>query len=328
MANKINYTGSSKVIKRICEAINDLIESGGGGGGGISTSSASASTLPAGSSATVSTSITGSNIDFQFGIPKGDKGAKGDTGATGPQGPTGATGAQGPKGDTGATGPQGPKGDTGEGVPTGGTTGQVLAKRSGTDYDVYWKNESGGGGGGSTVVVTPIVTSGTKIATITVDGYDEDLYAPSGGGGGTAASTTYDNSESGLDATNVQDAIDEIAQDFQDGCDVIVSAVTAKGQTPASNSPEDIAEAISNISTARLGTRVITKNGTYNASDDGLDGYSSVTVNVQGGGVLDKPPLTVYMQDGELHVGVKASSATRSIVVYVADNELHVGGVA
>lgn len=42
----------------------------------------------------------------------------------------------------------------------------------------------GGGGGGSTVSVTQIVSSGTKIATITVDGADTDLYAPSGGGGG------------------------------------------------------------------------------------------------------------------------------------------------
>lgn len=32
MAKKINYTGSSKLIIRICEAINDLIENGGGGG--------------------------------------------------------------------------------------------------------------------------------------------------------------------------------------------------------------------------------------------------------------------------------------------------------
>lgn len=34
MAKKINYTGSSKILIRICEAINDLIDSGGGGGGG------------------------------------------------------------------------------------------------------------------------------------------------------------------------------------------------------------------------------------------------------------------------------------------------------
>lgn len=33
-----------------------------------------------------------------------------------------------------------------------------------------------------------------------------------------------------------------------------------------------------------LGTKTITANGTYNASDDNLDGYSSVTVNVTSGG--------------------------------------------
>ena len=43
---------------------------------------------------------------------------------------------------------------------------------------------TGGGGGGSTVSVTQVLTSGTKIATITVDNVDTDLYAPSGGGGG------------------------------------------------------------------------------------------------------------------------------------------------
>lgn len=31
MANKVNYTGSSKVIKRLCEAVNALIDGGGGG---------------------------------------------------------------------------------------------------------------------------------------------------------------------------------------------------------------------------------------------------------------------------------------------------------
>ena len=40
------------------------------------------------------------------------------------------------------------------------------------------------GSGGSSVTVTQIQTTGTKIATITVDGDDTDLYAPSGGGGG------------------------------------------------------------------------------------------------------------------------------------------------
>lgn len=122
MAKKINYSGSSKVIIRICEAINDLIDHGGGGG--INTSTASATSLSPGSDATVSTSISGTNIDFQFGIPIGQ------SGATGPQGPVG---------------PVGPSGQDGVGVPSGGTTGQVLKKKSGNDYDTVWANESGSG---------------------------------------------------------------------------------------------------------------------------------------------------------------------------------------
>lgn len=35
---------------------------------------------------------------------------------------------------------------------------------------------------------------------------------------------------------------------------------------------------------AKLITKEITENNTYNASDDGANGYSSVTVNVEGGG--------------------------------------------
>jgi len=41
-------------------------------------------------------------------------------------------------------GAQGEQGEPGEGVPTGGVTGQVLKKRTNTDYDTYWANESGG----------------------------------------------------------------------------------------------------------------------------------------------------------------------------------------
>ena len=71
---------------------------------------------------------------------------------------------------------------------------------------------------------------------------------PYGGTDTDAEDVGYDNSSSGLSATDVQDAIDEIAQDFRDGCDTISQAVIAKGQTPASNSPQDIADAISQIS--------------------------------------------------------------------------------
>ena len=78
---------------------------------------------------------------------QGPRGFKGDTGATGAQGPTGPQGPQGPTGATGATGatgPQGPQGEQGEqgpagiGVPSGGTTGQILAKTDNLDYNTRW----------------------------------------------------------------------------------------------------------------------------------------------------------------------------------------------
>lgn len=47
----------------------------------------------------------------------------------------------------------------------------------------------------------------------------------------------------------------------------------------------DYASADVAVPGASLGTKSITANGTYDAEDDSLDGYSSVTVNVSGGGV-------------------------------------------
>lgn len=53
------------------------------------------------------------------------------------------TGAAGP------TGSQGPAGPVGPGVVTGGFTGQVLAKKTNSDYDTEWV--TGGGGGGAAI---------------------------------------------------------------------------------------------------------------------------------------------------------------------------------
>jgi hypothetical protein len=50
-------------------------------------------------------------------------------------------GPQGPKGDTGDVGATGDTGPAGQGVATGGTTGQVLAKNSNTNYDTAWVDQ-------------------------------------------------------------------------------------------------------------------------------------------------------------------------------------------
>ena len=80
------------------------------------------------------------NMNFSFSNLKGERGPQGDRG---PQGETGDTGAQGPQGETG---PAGADGTPGVGVASGGTTGQVLAKKSNADYDTEWVDQSGGGG--------------------------------------------------------------------------------------------------------------------------------------------------------------------------------------
>ena len=129
-----------------------------GGGGTVSVEVASTTTGEPGTDAQVTNSGTATNVQLNFVIPRGDNGATGEKGPAGPQGDTGPEGPQGPKGDTGPEGPQGPKGDpgpegpqglpgeTGAGVAAGGTAGQVLTKKSGTDYDTEWK--------------TPVVTAG------------------------------------------------------------------------------------------------------------------------------------------------------------------------
>ena len=80
----------------------------------------------------------------------GATGAPGQTGATGPQGiqgepgPASTQGATGSTGATGTPGAHGATGATGQGVPTGGTTGQVLAKSSNANYATEWVAQSGG----------------------------------------------------------------------------------------------------------------------------------------------------------------------------------------
>jgi len=116
--------------------------------------------------------------------PKGDKGDTGDTGPQGFKGPQGDAGPAGGAGSVGPTGSQGPQGEKGEAgkppkhqvqrgeirfekpegdwgewikvgqtrqvggvnnLPDGGSTGQVLSKRSDKNLDVEWTNSAGAG---------------------------------------------------------------------------------------------------------------------------------------------------------------------------------------
>ena len=102
-----------------------------------------------------------------------------------------------------------------------------------TDHYLVEIEKAASGGGGSTVEVTQIQSTGTKIATITVDDVATDLYAPNGGSGGSADDVSYDNTTTGLTADNVQEAIDEtlsliggVASDVGDLTDLDTTAKT------------------------------------------------------------------------------------------------------
>ena len=134
-------------------------------------------------------------FDFAFTNIKGDQGIQGDPGRNGNDGSDGVTpiisatasvdDAVGipnvvitrsgtdaaPNYDFAFHNLKGTQGNPGQGVPSGGTTGQVLAKQSGTDYDVDW----------------------------------ETLVIPS-----TAAEISFDNTGTGMVATDAQDAITEL----------------------------------------------------------------------------------------------------------------------
>lgn len=104
--------------------------------------------------------------------PQGPQGETGATGATGPEGPQGPQGETGPEGPQGPQGEQGPAGADGEGVPTGGTTGQVLAKASSTDFDTEWVDQTGGGPSGP--VLPPMMIAGSDAAWMDTVLYEDD----------------------------------------------------------------------------------------------------------------------------------------------------------
>lgn len=79
---------------------------------------------------------------------QGEQGIQGEPGIQGPPGRDGVDGKDGSPGPQGERGERGEQGEPGVGLPTGGTTGQIAAKASNSDYDVEWIDPPAGGTGG------------------------------------------------------------------------------------------------------------------------------------------------------------------------------------
>ena len=99
--------------------------------------------------------------------------------------------AQGPAGQDGQNG------QDGIGVPAGGTTGQILAKKSNTDYDTEWVNNTGGGSG------TP--------------GEDGGYYEPSVDSEGNLSWTASKEDMPAVDTVNIKGPKGDDGSNGQDG---------------------------------------------------------------------------------------------------------------
>lgn len=167
------------------------------------------------------------------------KGPAGPTGATGPAGPQGETGPTGPTGPQGETGPAGPTGATGNGIASvtkTGSSGLVDTYRitftDGTTFDYTVTNGAGptyteGDGidlSNNEISVDTAFTeastraniaSGESFSTILgkIKKFFKDLKTVAFSG--SASDVTYDNTSSGISATDAQGAIDEVVSNVE-----------------------------------------------------------------------------------------------------------------
>lgn len=113
----------------------------------------------------------------------------------------GTDGAQGPKGATGDPGKDGATGPAGPGVPTGGTAGQVLTKKSSTNYDTQWSTPASSGGGVGQSMAGKTVKPTSTTSVVAGDGaeifndYRTRTFDSDGASAGNIASGAYSHSE-------------------------------------------------------------------------------------------------------------------------------------
>ena len=109
---------------------------------------------------------------------KGDPGQDGQDGSDGAPGRDGRDGTDGRDGRDGTDGAQGIQGEPGQGVPTGGSSGQILSKTDATDYNTRWIDAPSGGGSGANDSITSVGIRG--------DGPTSELTSRTRGGADNA----------------------------------------------------------------------------------------------------------------------------------------------
>lgn len=221
-------------------------------------------------------------------------------------------------------------------APAGYTLSNVTVTMGGNDItsQVFMPDEQGGGGGGGTYVRTEILAQQTftgdssqRRATLTglTEGFvDGDYYIVTYDGVEwlttceTLWSTNYCIGEA-MWFLSTGDAVYPFGVIWTSGTTATVAAANTSQHSIKIEHLEFVEEGIT------LGTKNITQNGTYNASSDSADGYSSVTVAVPNsyaagdeGKVVSNGALVAQTSDTVTQNGTVDTTLISSLVVNVA----------
>ena len=210
----------------------------------------------------------------------------------------------------------GPQGATGQGVPVGGTTGQVLRKVSGTNYDTEWAAAGSGSGSVTSVALagtglsisgSPITTSGTITANVSygttagtaTQGNDSRIAniaansittANSGGAGGTITmrgGITGSNGAGGnAGSINLQGSDDRDEGAFNGGSIDLSAANGAGGNITSTGNSEGAGGSLTMSGNGFAGGSINTSgssNGAGGSIDTSNDGGS---INTRGTGSI------------------------------------------
>ena len=135
----------------------------------------------------------------------------------------------------------GADGQDGVGVPTGGTTGQVLAKASGSNYDTEWVNQSGGA---DPATVAPLMDGTAAVGTSTKYAREDHVHPTD-----TSRASASDMTTAQGNITSLQTSVSgitphkesiTIAYASWSGSDPYTQTVTISGATITSNTKVDI----------------------------------------------------------------------------------------
>ena len=226
------------------------------------------------------TGATGEKGDKGDTGATGEKGDKGDTGATGEKGDkgdTGATGEKGDKGDTGATGEKGDKGDTGATGEKGekgdkGDTGEKGDKGdTGATGEKGEKGDAGADGRG--IASIRINESGHLIVTYS-DGTSEDaglVQVNAAGATGAQGATGNTGAQGETGATGAQGETGAAGAQGETG------AAGAQGETGATGAQGETGAAGRGIETAKLdenGHLIITYSDGTSEDAGAVQGYA------------------------------------------------------